>query len=345
MMEKAVTTSSATGPISIRPELLSITLLAVGGFAPLVLSSGVELFDWFFTHDIGTPLPRLDPLVGMDAWLHGLARIMVAVGVAHVLVRRVGPFLSFRRRMGRLAIRTPDQDTELYRIAVRNHCLAAVRVLPASYGAVAFTAGIVRPRIYLSELLMEELDDHELELVLLHEIRHCRAYDPARSFFATILADFFFWLPAVRKLEERVMAKIEFAADEAAASLDRIGLAQTILKVASLGTRPMGVGAVAFARAHGIRARVHRLIRVEDAPVADRHARRTVVRSTIAVMLALWTLGFTAYGTHHAHQDEGPNGHGELAHPSEVITLPTPAVADQPLADAAPPPAQHLAIR
>lgn len=299
--------SSAARPVSVLPELAGIVALALIGFTPLLLSTGVELFDWLVYRVPQDPsLLRLEPLVGMDAWLHLMARLLIGVGLANVVARRVGPFLSFRRLVRGGGIRLPAPGTELHRLAIRHDRLSSIRVLSSRHGPVAFTAGIFSPRIYVSETILEALDARELELLLLHEIKHCRSHDPSRSLLATIFADLFFWLPAARTLTERVMSKIEFEADDAAAALDRAGLAQTILKVASLGTPEMSLG-IPFSRESCVPARVRRLIQVEDGLSHDLVAAPSM-RSTIMVLIALWTLGLTACGTHNAHRDEGPTG-------------------------------------
>jgi beta-lactamase regulating signal transducer with metallopeptidase domain len=311
-----VTQSNAPGRISILPELLVITLLAVGSLTPLVLSSGVEALDWIFDHAPDSSLPLLHSLVGLDAWLHGLARILIGTGIASVVFRRVGPFLSFRRRMAQGPILAPRPGTALCRLAEQHGRSSSVWILPASHGPVAFTAGILNPQVYLSEVILDALDERELELLILHEFEHCRSMDPARSLFTTILADLFFWLPAVRAVEARVMAKIEFAADEAAARLDRARLALTILKVVRLGSTPeLASGVVSFSRRSGVASRVQRLMRRDDETQAGaKSATRSAVHSTIAILVALWMLGFTAFGTHHAHQDQGPDGHSSIVH-------------------------------
>jgi len=181
---------------------------------------------------------------------------------------------------------------------------ATVRVLPASHGPAAFTAGLFRPRIYISGSVLAMLDSHELELLLLHEIRHCRSRDPFRSLFATIVGDFFFWLPAMGRLEERIMSKIEFGADDAAARMDRAGLARTILKVAELGVAETSCGVVAFARSSCVPIRVRRLLCHEEQWISPASGHRAI-RATVLVLVALWTLGVTAHGTHNAHREDG----------------------------------------
>jgi Zn-dependent protease with chaperone function len=299
--------SSAARPVLVFPELAGIVSLAAISFTPLVLSSGVELIDWlFYSASRDQSLLSLEPLVGLDAWLHWMARLLIAVGLANVVVRRVGPLLSFRRLVRDGAIGVPEPGTDLHRLAIRHDRLSSIRVLPDRHGPVAFTAGVFSPRIYVSETILEALDTRELELLLLHEIKHCRSLDPFRSLVATILGDLFFWIPAVRMLEARVMSKIEFAADDAAAALDRAGLARTILKVVSLGTPETSLG-IPFARKSRLTSRIRRLMRVEDG-LSHHPVTAWTVPSTVMVLIALWTLGLTAYGTHNAHQDEGPEG-------------------------------------
>lgn len=83
-------------------------------------------------------------------------------------------------------------------------------------GPQAFCAGLLRPRIYLSDATLELLDPGELEAVLAHEAHHARYRDPLRILFARVLRDALFFLPVLRRLSERYAALAELAADAAA---------------------------------------------------------------------------------------------------------------------------------
>lgn len=300
-----MTPHSVARPVSVLPESVVIVALALLSFAPLLLSSGLEPFDGLFYQVWGErSLLSLEPLVGMDVWLHWIARILIITGVAHVVLRRVRPLWFFHRHMSTRDARAPEPGTDLYRLGSRHGRLSSIRVLPASHGPVAFTAGLLRPKIYVSGSVLAVLDFHELELLLLHEIKHCRSRDPLRSLFATIVGDFFFWLPAVRRLEEGMMRKIEFGADDAAAEMDRAGLARTILKVAELGVAETSRGVVAFARSPCVALRVRRLLRHEG-QVSGATSGHRAIRATVLVLVALWTLGVTSHGTHTAHREDG----------------------------------------
>ncbi len=80
----------------------------------------------------------------------------------------------------------------------------------------AFCAGLLRPRIYLSDATLELLEADELTAVVAHEAHHARSRDPLRIFFARLLSDALFFLPVLRRLSERYAALAELAADAAA---------------------------------------------------------------------------------------------------------------------------------
>jgi hypothetical protein len=66
--------------------------------------------------------------------------------------------------------------------------LAATRPgAPGYHSVFAFCLGLVSPRIYVSEGLLQLLDAHELAAVLHHEAAHLRRRDPLRLFLSELL--------------------------------------------------------------------------------------------------------------------------------------------------------------
>lgn len=84
--------------------------------------------------------------------------------------------------------------------------------------AQAFCAGLLRPRLYVSTAAIELLSPRELHAVIAHEAHHRDCRDPLRILAARVLADAFFFAPALRRLGERYRQLAELAADEAAAA-------------------------------------------------------------------------------------------------------------------------------
>lgn len=86
---------------------------------------------------------------------------------------------------------------------------------------VAFCAGLLRPRIFVSTGTVATLSDCELGAVVAHERHHARLRDPLRIFLARALADGLFFLPALRPLSARYEQLAELAADRAAVRASR----------------------------------------------------------------------------------------------------------------------------
>lgn len=80
----------------------------------------------------------------------------------------------------------------------------------------AFCAGWVRPRVYVSQGAIEQLEADELRAVVAHEDHHARRRDPLRLLVIAVLSEALFFMPVMRRLRERYAQLAEVAADEAA---------------------------------------------------------------------------------------------------------------------------------
>jgi Zn-dependent protease with chaperone function len=80
----------------------------------------------------------------------------------------------------------------------------------------AFCAGLLRPRVYVSTVAVEVLDEAALEAVLAHERHHASRRDPLRLAAGRVLAQALFFLPGLRGLADRQQALAELSADERA---------------------------------------------------------------------------------------------------------------------------------
>jgi Zn-dependent protease with chaperone function len=81
---------------------------------------------------------------------------------------------------------------------------------------IAFCAGARRPRIIVSEGLAEQLDDHELEAVLLHERQHLREREPVVRAACEAAAQVLVFFPLARWWSQRRIEQAELRADQAA---------------------------------------------------------------------------------------------------------------------------------
>lgn len=85
-----------------------------------------------------------------------------------------------------------------------------------SSSAIAFCAGLVRPRLYLSTGALDVLNDDELAAVVAHERHHASRRDPLRLLVAGVISDGLFFVPALRRLADRYGDLAELAADRSA---------------------------------------------------------------------------------------------------------------------------------
>lgn len=130
------------------------------------------------------------------------------------------------------------------------------RVVPfrllASAEPIAFTAGLLRPRIFLSRGLFASLSREEQNAVLAHEIAHARRRDPLRCFVVQLIFEALF-VPASQRWTNRYRALREVKADLsaiAAVDNDSKPLFQALSKVTPLS--PFGSAGMNQATVGGI---------------------------------------------------------------------------------------------
>jgi len=105
---------------------------------------------------------------------------------------------------------------------------------------LAFCAGWMRPRIYVSTGTLERLSEGELRAVLAHEHHHRARRDPLRLAVGRVFSQALFFLPVLRPLHDRYGDVAELTAD--AAALEASGGAAGPLASAMLavGATPAG---------------------------------------------------------------------------------------------------------
>jgi Zn-dependent protease with chaperone function len=111
-----------------------------------------------------------------------------------------------------------------------------------SASPLAFCAGWVRPRIFVSRAAVERLSEAELEAVLAHERHHRARRDPLRLAIGRILSHALFFLPVLRPLQARESENAELRADAAAvAAVAAAPLASALLILGATGDGVVGV--------------------------------------------------------------------------------------------------------
>ncbi|UTI63996.1 M56 family metallopeptidase [Paraconexibacter antarcticus] len=136
---------------------------------------------------------------------------------------------------------------------------------------LAFCAGVLRPRIYLSTGTRRLLPRPELDAVIAHESHHAQRRDPLRMLIVDAVRHAMFFLPVLGQCRTRYGSLTELAADERA--------------IATVGVRPLA-GALAMFDAHGGPLTAVSAERV-DHLLGERHAWQI---SPLALIGGLWSI-------------------------------------------------------
>jgi len=136
-------------------------------------------------------------------------------------------------------------------------------------------AGILRPRVLVSQAVESILTTRELQTALRHELAHVRGRDNLKKLVLHLIA-----FPGMAELESAWMHATEMAADDAAVSSpdEALDLASALIKLSRLPHAACSAAlttALAHSPAESVNSRVERLIawnKYRPAP-ARRHSR------------------------------------------------------------------------
>jgi len=119
-------------------------------------------------------------------------------------------------RAGRSLLRLRSAQRRLRRLPERGRRTVAGRPVTVVGGTEprAYCAGLVRPRVCVSESALARLSPEELRAVVEHEAGHVRRHDPLRLAVAQVAADGF----GLPRVTTRQAALADLAADAAAVS-------------------------------------------------------------------------------------------------------------------------------
>jgi len=100
---------------------------------------------------------------------------------------------------------------------------------------MAFVGGYIRPHVFITSGMMEQLNSEELKIVLLHESEHVRCKDSLKKLIFRLLSSVYLGSTSI-KLQSAMNLSIEQCADVAITSKidDKSKIAETLLKVKSI---------------------------------------------------------------------------------------------------------------
>lgn len=149
----------------------------------------------------------------------------------------------------------------------------------------AYTAGLLRPRIWISTALAAALTPDELDAVLWHERAHLMRYDPLRVLVARVIASLFVVVPWIRVQAARFEVAKELDADQAAVRAQR-GPAPLAGALVALGGSPH-VADLAIGSWSMTEVRVDQLCGEDPSSLLPRSSGRVRALSVVALAFAL----------------------------------------------------------
>lgn len=176
--------------------------------------------------------------------------------------------------------------------AARGIAVPPIGVLPLDT-PVAFAAGLLHQRIYISHFLLQLLTEDEAVAVLCHELAHISQGDNIWNWLVRMFRDMSWFLP-VNFIGWRLMVVSQDEACDAMAvqiTQDPLTLARALVKVAGAWNGQRGLelaGVSSFASGPNVRMRVEQLLAIDEKADA---VRPGAIHGAVAIAISLILLG------------------------------------------------------
>lgn len=212
--------------------LIALALLVILSTSPVVGHHIVGAVDWLppaLEHVGSLCMVSLHLLLApVHSAFHWLLGIGLAVAIADRARARFRSASVLRSASAALGSPSAPFQAAAANVGLEVGQLRILRESPIP----AFTAGWLRPRVYVAEDLADRLSNTELAAVLLHEKVHADRRDPLRLSALRFLSMTAFWIPALRRVADDLADEAEIDADSVAARRFPLELASALVTLA-----------------------------------------------------------------------------------------------------------------
>ncbi|EJS67099.1 cell surface protein [Bacillus cereus] len=124
-----------------------------------------------------------------------------------------------------------------------------IYILP-TMEVVAFTIGLFRPKVVMSEGMLQTFSEEEIDAIVFHEEYHQNNRDPLKLFCFTLLAEGMMYIPILKELLQRYQTYQELAADKYAMQKMKSSfeLGSALLKIIKIKTMENRCVTASFAK-------------------------------------------------------------------------------------------------
>lgn len=133
-----------------------------------------------------------------------------------------------------LLLRNLVQCKDVLQLIENSSITGFVYIIPESGYKAAFTLGWLRPKVYLTDSLINNMEKNSLDIVIRHEFGHCRRRDPLIHLILQTLSEIFWFIPAVARYSKRYRLLSEVSCDNFAVlgGHDKLDVAKVLTSLA-----------------------------------------------------------------------------------------------------------------
>lgn len=177
---------------------------------------------------------------------------------------------------------------------------------------VAYTFGLFKTSICVSQGILEKLSSEELEALISHEAAHIYRRDVFFTWLAVLMKDIMFVLPISHWLVSKFIYEKEHAADEFALKITKnpIGLASAIVKVSKMGNSLAPAYTPTFAEKKTVESRVKQLLGLNYRPA---YGKKSLIISLIASSIIVMSIVGVAFALPNPNHPSTQAGCGSMS--------------------------------
>jgi len=204
--------------MSIRNIILPIGFIIISSFVifleTYILSNRIGTNLQFLITTCGEVLKNIQEHVhlNLNGFLSSLILFTAAIGIGLAIIQVVRFFIS-HSCLNAQHKHIDTFPTSLKWVIEKHHLQNIIFSLVSENSVIAYTAGLVRPRIVISQLLMNKVTAHQLEAIILHELYHARNHHTLWLLMMRLISSLLFFVPLVAYFAKQLKVEFELAAD------------------------------------------------------------------------------------------------------------------------------------
>lgn len=195
------------------PFIFVFTSVFALGLGTYLLATKTTLQPQLFITTCGEVLKNIQEHVhfNLDGALSAVILFVAFIGAGLGLWQLI-KFLISHRRLHQLRI-IRDVPENLAWVMRKHHLSNKKIILVSQSKLTAYTIGLFKPSIVVSQPLVSKLSREQLEAVVLHELYHLRSHHLLWLLLSRLISSTFFFIPLIGYLARQLRTEFELAAD------------------------------------------------------------------------------------------------------------------------------------